>query len=105
MVFVTESMLYNKDFLGSTQYDNESFKLKDEPFCFMTPDYMKQLMKLSSLKEVKHIAADGLSELLSSKINAFNDQQFKEWFRFHLYTCEKEELIGYSNHIVFIAEK
>jgi len=54
---------------------------------------------------VKHIAVDGLSQLLRDKINAFDDKQFNEWLRFHLYTCEKEEMIGYSNHIVFIAEK
>lgn len=105
MVFITESILYNKDYLGSLEYNHESFKLRDEPFCFMTVDHMKDLMEISNLKELKHVAVDGLSELLSDKINLFNDEQFKEWFRFHLYTCEKKELLGYSNHIVFIAEK
>lgn len=105
MVFVTESMLYNKDFLGSSEYDQESFKLTDEPFCFITVDLMKHLMESSNLKEITQVAADGLSELLSDKINAFTDEQFNEWFRFHLYTCQKKELVGYSNHIVFIAEK
>lgn len=105
MVFVTESMLYNKDFLGSLEYNHESFKLRDEPFCFMTADHMEDLMEISNLKELKHVAVDGLSELLSGKINAFNDEQFKEWFRFHLYTCEKKELLGFSNHIVYIVEK
>jgi ubiquinone/menaquinone biosynthesis C-methylase UbiE len=105
MVFITESMLYNKDYLGGLEYDHQTFKLTDNPFCFMTVGHMKHLMELSNLKMIKHIAVDGLSELLSDKINAFNDQQFNEWFRFHLYTCEKKELLGYSNHIVFIAEK
>jgi 2-polyprenyl-3-methyl-5-hydroxy-6-metoxy-1,4-benzoquinol methylase len=105
MVFITESMLKNENYLGGANYDHETFKLTDEPFCFMTVEHMRHLMKLSNLKEVKHIAVDGLSELLRDKINAFDDKQFKEWLRFHLYTCEKEEMIGYSNHIVFIAEK
>ena len=105
MVFITESMLYNKDYLGSSSYNHETFKLVDKPFCFMTVEHMRRLMEISCMKKIKHIAVDGLSELLSDKINAFNDQQFSEWLRFHLYTCEKEELLGYSNHIVFIAEK
>lgn len=105
MVFVTESILYNENHLGSSQYDHRTFKLTDGAFCFMTIDHMKHLMELSNLKKMNHFAADGLSELLREKINSFNDQQFNEWLRFHLYTCEKEELIGYSNHIVFIAEK
>lgn len=105
MVFITESMLYNKEYLGGPHYDHNTFKLTDMPFCFMTFDHMVHLMELSKLKEVKHFAADGLSEILNEKINTFNEEQFKEWFRFHLYTCEKKELLGYSNHIVFIAEK
>ena len=105
MVFITETILYTKNYLDGSLYDHGNFKLTDGSFCFMTVAHMKHLMELSNLKEVKHIAADGLSELLRENINAFNDQQFKEWFRFHLYTCEKEEMIGYSNHIVFIAEK
>lgn len=105
MVFITESILYNKNYLGSPKYVYESFKLMDGSYCFMTVEHMKHLMELSNLKEVKHFAADGLSELLRENIIAFDDQQFKEWFRFHLYTCEKKEMIGYSSHIVFIAEK
>lgn len=105
MIFITEAILYNENYLGSTLYDHDTFKLTDGSFCFMTPEHMKHLMELSNLKELKNFAADGLSELLREKINAFNEDQFKEWFRFHLYTCEKKELIGYSNHIVCITEK
>lgn len=44
----------------------------------MTIEHMKYLMRLSCLKEVKHITVDGLSELLSKKINKFNENQLKE---------------------------
>jgi 2-polyprenyl-3-methyl-5-hydroxy-6-metoxy-1,4-benzoquinol methylase len=105
MVFITETIKYNKNYLGSSKYDKESFKLTDGSYCFMTVEHIEHLMKLSNLKEITYFAADGLSELLRENINAFDDQQFKEWLRFHLYTCEKREMVGYSSHIVFIAEK
>ena len=35
----------------------------------MTVGHMKQLMELSNLEETKHIVVNGLSELLSDKIN------------------------------------
>ena len=105
MVFVTESALYNADFLGSDQYNHETLKVKDIPFVFMTVDKMKDLMANSGMKEIAHFAADGLGELLYDKINAFTESQFCKWLDFHFYTCEKEELLGYSNHIVYIAEK
>lgn len=105
MVFVTQSMLYDENYLGGPLYDHKTFKLMDKPFCFMTVEHMELLMELSGLKQINHFAADGLSELLRDKINIFNDEQFREWFRFHMYTCEKKELLGYSNHIVYVAEK
>jgi ubiquinone/menaquinone biosynthesis C-methylase UbiE len=103
MVFVTETMLYNPKFLNSDHYENP-FKVKDGPFSFMTVGQMRQLMKKSGLEKVTHFAADGLSELLGDKINTMSEEQFREWMNFHLYTCEKTECLGYSNHIVFVAK-
>jgi len=105
MVIITESALYNPKFLGSTQYDHDSFKVKDQPFCFLTVEHMINLMKNIDLELLHHLAADGLAELLSDKINEFDDEQFREWFRFHLYSCEKPYLFGYSNHILYIGKK
>ncbi len=59
----------------------------------------------SNLNKVTHFAADGLAELMADKINKFSKDEFNEWMRFHLYTCEKPELLGYSNHVVFVASK
>jgi ubiquinone/menaquinone biosynthesis C-methylase UbiE len=102
MVFVTETMLYNPNFLNSEHY-NSPFKVKDGPFCFMTVGQMRQLMKKNGLEKCAHFAADGLSELLGDKINAMSEDQFREWLNFHFHTCEKSECLGYSNHIVYVA--
>lgn len=105
MVFVTESTLYNPKFLKSDHYDKNTFKIKDITFCFLTVEKMEDLMKKTKLKKLHQFAADGLAELLEDKINKFNDDEFNEWFRYHLYACEKENVIGYSNHIVYVAKK
>jgi SAM-dependent methyltransferase len=104
MVFVTESMLYNPDFLGSGKcYDPNTFRLAGGPFHFMTVEDMELLAKNAGLSKEAHFAAEGLAELLSEKINALSDEQFSCWMKFHLYACEKQELLGFSNHIVFAA--
>lgn len=102
MVFVTESMLYNPNFLNSEHY-RIPFKVNDGPFCFMTVGQMRQLMKNNGLEKVTHFAADGLSELLGDRINVMSEKQFKEWLNFHFYTCEKPECLGFSNHVVYVA--
>lgn len=102
MVFVTETMLYNPNFLNSDHYTS-AFKINDGPFCFMTVVQMRRLMKNNGLLKVAHFAADGLSELMEDRINSMSDEQFQEWLNFHFYTCEKPECLGFSNHIVFVA--
>lgn len=104
MVFVTESLMYNPNFFEGGEYNRETFKLEDEPFTFLTFSKIKEIMEAHDLKKVTCFAADGLAELLSEKINALTKEQFSEWLRFHFYTCEKEELLGYSHHIVYVAE-
>lgn len=104
MVFVTETM-YSHDYLNTGLYNSENFELVGGPFYFMSVPQMSELMAASSLKKVHHFAADGLSELLKKDINAFDKNQFETWLRFHFSVCEKPELLGYSNHIVFVAQK
>lgn len=104
MVFVTETMLNNPDFLGNKDcYDTTTFRLVGDPFHFMTVEDMERLMKQAGLTKAAHFAADGLAELLQEKINAFTDEQFANWLSYHWYACEKKELLGFSNHIVYVA--
>lgn len=38
MVFITEAMVYNPDFLDNGRYDRSTFKVADIPFVFLTLD-------------------------------------------------------------------
>ncbi len=61
-------------------------------------------MDEAGLEKQIEFAAEGLSELLYDKINKLSKEQFDEWVRYHQYVCQKEEMLGYSNHIVFVAK-
>jgi len=104
MVIVTESFRYNSNFLLSDHYNHETFKVNDNPFVFFTVEKFRNLMKETSLIKITEFAAEGLSELLHEEINRLPEEQFEEWLRYHKYVCEKEHMLGYSNHIVFIAK-
>lgn len=105
MVFVTESLFYNPHFLKSSEYHHDTFKVKDEPFTFLTPAYISELMIELGYQEYKHFASDGLGELLEERINVLSDEDFNEWLRFHFYTCEKKEMLGASHHLMYVIEK
>lgn len=105
MVIATETMCYNSEFLKGEAYDHKTFKVKDFPFVFNTVSMARNLLKSSGLITINEIATDGLSELLQDKINSMDEITYKLWLNYHLYTCEKPEFIGFSNHLLFIAKK
>lgn len=51
-------------------------------------------------------AADSILELASGRRDfSLPDEDFESWFRYHLATCEKRELLGHSSHLLYICRK
>lgn len=104
MVVLTE-LCYNSNFFKGDTYDHKTFKVEDYPFVFFTLDQCRKILKDGGIDVTKEIASDGVSELLQDKINNLDDESYKQYLRFHFYTCDKPEMLGYSNHLLFIGRK
>ena len=39
------------------------------------------------------------------KADELTDEEFAVWMKYHFSTCEREELQGYSNHLLYICRK
>lgn len=104
MVILTELMYNEKYFLGDT-YDHDSFKVYDFPFVFNTLDEMREILHRGGVKILDEVASDGVSELLEWRINALEEESYEQYLRYHFYTCEKPEMLGRSNHLLFVTEK
>lgn len=104
IVFLTE-FLKNPDYFANGYYDKETFRLDDIPFVFHTPDTCRELLCSSGVTILREVASDGVSELLGDKINAMSDESYAQYLRYHEYICEKPELLGMSNHLLFVGEK
>lgn len=104
MVIATE-LGYHSDFFHGGEYNHETFRLEDFPFVFFTVDECRKMLHDGGISITKEIAADGLSELLAEKINALDDYSYRQWLGYHFYCCEKPELLGHSNHLLFIGTK
>lgn len=105
MVFITEAMVYNPDFLDNGRYDRSTFKVADLPFVFLTLDQGSPLAGYARLETGSVFAADGMAELLADKVNALSAEQFQQWLAFHWAMCEKPAMLGASNHVVFRLDK
>lgn len=104
MVILTE-LGYNSDFFNGSDYNHETLRLEDFPFVFFTVDECRKMLSNGGIAVVKEIAADGLSELMAEKINLLDDYSYEQYLKYHFYCCEKPELLGHSNHLLFIGKK
>lgn len=103
-VFLTE-FEYDVNYFSNGDYDKETFKLNNFPFVFHTVDAARNILLNGNIKILHEIASDGASELMANRINQMNEEDYKQYIRYHLYICEKPELLGMTNHLLFIGEK
>lgn len=104
MVILTE-FAWRPDYFTTGDYDKESFRLEDFPFVFHTVDDCRRLLSDGSIRTLHEVAADGVGELLEEKINAMDEENYAQYLRYHFYICEKPELLGMTNHLLFVGEK
>lgn len=103
-VFLTE-FGYDSGYFGNGDYNKETFKLNDFPFVFHTVDAARNLLKDGGIEILHEVASDGASELLASRINEMSKEDYAQYLRYHFYICEKPELLGMTNHLLFVGEK
>ncbi len=104
MVILTEFM-YDQTYWMNGHYDKDTFKVEDFPFVFHTVEQCRNMLRSGGVRILHEVASDGVSELLADKINALNDEEYAQYLRYHAYVCEKPEMLGRSNHLLFVGEK
>ena len=103
MVPLTECQY--RDFFGPEEaaaYDRETFQVENFPFVFLTLDAMRRELAEIGVHVLREVASDGVSELLAGTINAMSPASYQEYLRYHFYCCEKPEMLGRSNHLLFV---
>lgn len=103
MVILSEFM-YRPDYFTVGDYNKQTFKLNDFPFVFHTVPECRQMLQKAGVPILHEVASDGVSELLDQKINAMDEQSYAQYLRYHFYICEKPELLGMSNHLLFVCK-
>ena len=57
------------------------------------------------LKRIKIVAADGASNYIRVFLNKLTQEEFEEFIKYHLTTCERSDLLGASAHLLDIVTK
>ncbi|MCE5188820.1 MAG: class I SAM-dependent methyltransferase [Eubacteriales bacterium] len=103
MVILTE-LACRPHFFSENTYDHESFQVENFPFVFFTLEQMRNILLRNGVAILREIAADGVSELMEDAINALSDEDYGQYLRYHLCCSEKPEMLGRSNHLLFIGK-
>ena len=85
--------------------DGETFAAKSEPkdlFELVRKEDVDALMKAFPVTRLHYVATDGCAPLLREEIDAMDDEAFQLYLRYHFATCEREDMLGVSNHVVDI---
>lgn len=83
----------------------------DDEKCFWTDTYyaskqeMEQMYLSNGVEIVDHFAQDGLTPLFASKVDGWNEEEFKTWCDYHYSVCREESILGASNHVIIVGRK
>lgn len=110
----SDSIMINWALMGDHLLDgypndfDESFKLIRYPEGIFAPFYIsefKNIMNKYNVKFLHNVATDGFTHHVKEKIDTLSKEEFDVWMKYHLSTCEREDLQGYSNHMLYICKK
>lgn len=78
---------------------------ENDAFALMRPDEIIALTKDEPVKRIKLIATDGAARYMDAIVDNMSDELFALYFKYHLSICERQDLIGASNHTLDILQK
>ncbi len=80
-------------------------KAASRPECFRMQQVVAALDAEIPVKRIKLIATDGATNYMSEFIDSMDEETFLKWVEYHLATCERQDLIGASHHVLDILRK
>lgn len=97
-----------QDTIARGQLDLKTFKTTSYPFdlfeLYRTED-IDTLRESLPVTQLHYVAADGYTNHMRDTMEAMDDATFDIYLKYHLATCERRDLIGFSNHTLDIFRK
>ncbi len=87
---------------------DKNFKLIRYPEGVFAPFYIfefKEIMSKYDVTLLHNVATDGIVHIMEDKINSLSKEEFNVWVKYQLSICEREDLQGFSNHMLYICRK
>lgn len=98
-----------KSCIDKLQYaimDNGAIKdVPEEVFSsYFIEDFKKQFKNLP-VKHLKDVATDSLFDTMRAYVDELSDEKYEMLLDYHFKTCERKDMQGVSNHMLYICKK
>ena len=94
--------------IGPGEMVNDNYQPVNNEKLIFNMMYMSEinaLMDKYPLEKLHAVATDGVGRTFQEQLNNFDDETYQHFVNYHLSICEREDLIGYSGHVLYIAKK
>lgn len=79
---------------------------KEQLFTGYEIDGIEALFADKDVKKLHFVSVDGVMEVLEQMSNfGISDEDFEKYKKYHFNICEKREMLGYANHLLYICAK
>lgn len=88
--------------------------LSEDFHCLSNPEDLFAMVRLEEIyaltkslpvTRLKTVATDGATNYMREMVDAMDDETFDYWVKYHLNICERQDLIGATNHSLDILQK
>lgn len=97
-----------RNLINQCKLDTETFDTFSEPFDIFELHRKEDIEALREKLNVDHlhlIATDGYANHMREKLEEMDEETYNLFLKYHLATCERQDLLGYSNHTLDIFRK
>lgn len=112
---MNEAVMIQEAFIRGNLKQLLSKKMLSEDFhCLSNPEDLFAMMRLEEIHtltdalpvtRLKTVATDGATNYMRGMVDAMDDETFDYWVQYHLSICERQDLIGATNHSLDILQK
>lgn len=112
---MNEAVMIQEAFVrGNLKHLLSKNMLSEDFHCLSNPEDLFAMMRLEEIyaltdklpvTRLKIVATDGATNYMRGMVDAMDEETFDYWVKYHLSICERQDLIGATNHSLDILQK
>ena len=98
--------------INNVQYsdliDPDTFTLSSTPreiFALCRKEDIDKLMGAFNVERLHYVGTDMLTHFIGNAVDEMDEDTFSKYMKYHLYICERADMVGATNHILDIFRK